>query len=468
MGGAFLGGCNILAGDDGFAVAAIGPSRRPFAEDIDALADQFLIQLHADAVLNSEEVVVAEAFDVFGDIVGVAFDREGAGARGVFEDEAVFVAGLLEEVAGGLEVFVGFGGEADDHVAGELDVGDDSAGAFDEFEVGGGGVAAVHHFEEAVGAGLGGDVEVAADARGGGHDVEDVIAKIGGKAGDETEAREGGNFFVQSLQQFGEGGAFFRGAGRSGDVWGFGFVDVVVDGLSEEGDFEAAGVDEFFGFFEDGVGGAGDFSATGVGDDAVGAEFIAAANDADVGLKFLFVGGEAAGEVEEFEAVFFGVFHRFRAAGIVAGEGVLLFAGFEDVVEECGELVEFRGAAHEVDVGHAFHEGGSVAFGHAADDADDEGGVGGFAVFECAESGPDFLFGLFADGAGVVEGDVGIIEGGGEGVAKGTELVLDELGVEDVHLAAEGFEVDFFHRISEARIRCVSRVVEQLWPWCSR
>ncbi len=158
------------------------------------------------------------------------------------------------------------------------------------------------------------------------------------------------------------------------------------------------------------------------------------------------MGEKEAREVQQFEAIFFGGVEGFGAAAGVASEGVLLFAGFEDVVEEGRELVEFGGAAHEVDVRHAFHEGGSVAFGHAADDADDEGGVRGLAIFEGAEAGPDFLFGAFADGAGVVEGDVGIVECGGEGVAEGTELVLDEFGVEDVHLAAEGFEVDFFHR----------------------
>ncbi len=136
MGRAFgswgLGG---LACDDGFAIGTVGPSGGAFAEDGDGLADEFVIEFHADAVLDSEEIVVAGAFDVFGDVVGVAFDGEGAGAWGVFEDEAVFVAGFFEEVFGGVEVFVGFGGEADDHVAGELDVGDDAACAVEEFEV---------------------------------------------------------------------------------------------------------------------------------------------------------------------------------------------------------------------------------------------------------------------------------------------------------------------------------------------
>jgi len=86
---------------------------------------------------------------------------------------------------------------------------------------------------------------------------------------------------------------------------------------------------------------------------------------------------------------------------------VLAAAGFDDVVEQGGELIEFGGAAHEVDNGHAFHEGGAVAFGHAADDADDERRGFGFALFEGAEAGPDFLFGALADGTGVVKYDIG-------------------------------------------------------------
>ena len=66
-------------------------------------------------------------------------------------------------------------------------------------------------------------------------------------------------------------------------------VVVVVDGLSEEGDFEYAGVDEFAAFVEDVIGRAVDFGATGVWDDAVGAEFIASAGDADVGGALMVV-----------------------------------------------------------------------------------------------------------------------------------------------------------------------------------
>ncbi len=101
---------------------------------------------------------------------------------------------------------------------------------------------------------MGGDVEVAADAGRGGHDVEDVVSEVGGEGGDEAEARERGDFIVEGLEEFGEGGAFFCRAVGCGDVEGFGFVDVVVDGLAEESDFEATGIDKFLGFLQDGIG----------------------------------------------------------------------------------------------------------------------------------------------------------------------------------------------------------------------
>src|SRR5690606_27483957 len=66
----------------------------------------------------------------------------------------------------------------------------------------------------------------------------------------------------------------------------------------------------------------------------------------------------------------------------------------------------------------------------------------GLAFLEGAEAGPDLLLGPLADGAGVEQEDVGAFGLGGEAVAQGREGAGDELGVELVHLAAEGLEID--------------------------
>ena len=54
----------------------------------------------------------------------------------------------------------------------------------------------------------------------------------------------------------------------------------------------------------------------------------------------------------------------------------------------------------------------------------------------------DFLLGLVADGAGVVEDEVGLLDRFDLAVALGNERADDLFGVMDVHLAAEGLEVE--------------------------
>ena len=56
----------------------------------------------------------------------------------------------------------------------------------------------------------------------------------------------------------------------------------------------------------------------------------------------------------------------------------------------------------------------------------------------------DFLLGLIADGAGVVEDEASVFDGRNLAVALGNQSADDFLGVMDVHLAAEGFEVEGF------------------------
>jgi hypothetical protein len=91
-------------------------------------------------------------------------------------------------------------------------------------------------------------------------------------------------------------------------------------------------------------------------------------------------------------------------------------------VDHGGEFVELAGAAEEVYVGEFFEDVFAVAFGHAADDADDQVGLGGLAVAEFAQAGPDLLLGVFANRAGVVNDDVGVFAVVGGLVALGAQL----------------------------------------------
>ncbi len=199
----------------------------------------------ADIFLNGEEFYVSFLFHFGGDSVGEAAVGGCSGAGGVFEDEAVFITGPLDEFDGLPEVVVGFSGEAYDEVAGYGDVGYDCAGGVEEGEVFGGGVAAVHRFEDVVGAALGRDVEVVADLREGGHcaadGVEIFFARV---VGDKAEPFDAGDI-AGHFEDVGEAVCFFAG-----------LVFVGVDGLAEERDEFDALVGEPSRLFDDGGRGA--------------------------------------------------------------------------------------------------------------------------------------------------------------------------------------------------------------------
>jgi len=143
---------------------------------------------------------------------------------------------------------------------------------------------------------LGGDMQIAADARTIAHGLEGEISEIAREAGDEAQARETGNGFVDLVEEIGKGGFAIIAMD----------VAVVVDGLAQQRDFKRAGIGEFGDFIDDVLRRAVNFWAAGVGDDAVGAEFITAARDADVGLCGCIGGGDGAREIEELKRIFSG------------------------------------------------------------------------------------------------------------------------------------------------------------------
>src|SRR5262249_20409424 len=131
-------------------------------------------------------------------------------------------------------------------------------------------------------------------------DFEDIVAEVARVAGDEAQALDGGDLVGDSGEQVGGGGGVGAGeggaavaAGGAAAFLGLGVAvegdggavleAVVVDGLAQEGDLDDAGVGQALALVDDVVGGAVDLGAAGEGDDAVGAELVAAARDADVG-----------------------------------------------------------------------------------------------------------------------------------------------------------------------------------------
>ena len=408
-----------------------------FDEHSHSFADQRLVVFSTDARLQRQQVGVALALNGLRHVVGEAVDRHRAGARAVLEDEAVLEPTPFGEGERLLKVGVGLGREADDKVAGERDVRHVLAGPADERFVLVGGVAAVHRLEDAVAAALGGDVQVPTDPLAVAHRLQRLVGKIAGVTSHEPQPRQVRRGLVDTVKQFGKGR---QPAVRAA-------VGVVVDGLAEQRDLAHAGVGEANHFLDDVRRRAVHFGPASVGDDAVGAELVAPASDADVGLGGAVgavVGAEAAGKVQRLEMILRRRERAAAAAGRAHQRRLARLPGDGGVVDQSRQPVQLAGPAEQVDLRELGEQVCPVALGHAADYADHQARVGFFTLLQLAESGPDLLLGMLAHAAGVVEDDVcGVAVLGGL-VPLAVELRQNQFAVQHVHLATEGFEVELF------------------------
>ena len=278
----------------------------PLDEDIELAADLLFGDRVGDPRLHGQQLVVAGTLDGIGDIVGDFVVGDGPGPWGVLEDEAVLVTRAFEHLFGQLVVLVGLGGEADDDVAAEHERAADLwlvqvlAHAVDEPVVFFDRVAPVHLPEHPVRAGLGRDMDVAADAGAIADHFQHIIAEVTRVAGDKAQTLDRGDLLVDAVEQVGEGGGVgsregvavvaalvgppLLGLDHAVDLDGRVVLEaVVVDGLAQERDLDHARIGEHLDLVDDVPGRAVDLGPTGVGDDAVGAELVAAAGDADIG-----------------------------------------------------------------------------------------------------------------------------------------------------------------------------------------
>src|SRR5262245_54168043 len=101
---------------------------------------------------------------------------------------------------------------------------------------------------------------------------------------------------------------------------------------------------------------------------------------------------------------------------------------------------------HEIDRRRATEDLLSLGLGHAARDCD--GHAPPFARgrllehADAAELGIDLVRRLLADVAGIEDDEIGVVGAGGLDEAFGRECVRHTMGIVDVHLAAEGFDVE--------------------------
>jgi hypothetical protein len=108
-------------------------------------------------------------------------------------------------------------------------------------------------------------------------------------------------------------------------------------------------------------------------------------------------------------------------------------------------------ADHHVDGGRPAQDLLALGLGDAAGDHDPGLLAVGLTLLlqfaHAAEFGIDLLGGLLADVAGVEDDEIRLLHRPGFAVALRGQHVRHALGIVDVHLAAIGFDEDFFHEV---------------------
>src|SRR5439155_965726 len=196
--------------------------------------------------------------------------------------------------------------------------------------------------------------------------------------------------------------------------------------LSEELNFGVAEIGHLVGFGEHGIRSPAAFFSASERHDAVGAELVTAFDDGDVSAMRI-----AARRKLGFEAL-------VGLAIVEAGRPL----PFLDLDQHLRQIAVRRRSADHGNVRCALENFLALLLGDTSQD-------GEFLslrlkLFVIGEAMKDLLFGLIADGAGVVEDEAGVFDGRNLAIALGNERADDFLGVMDIHLAAEGFEVEGF------------------------
>ena len=124
--------------------------------------------------------------------------------------------------------------------------------------------------------------------------------------------------------------------------------------------------------------------------------------------------------------------------------------------DQLGQAVIGLRAENHVDIGCAGDDFITLGLRHTAGDGDHHrrvgAGAGGFPVAQTAQLGKHLLGGFLADVTGVQDHQVGLVRGRAKGIVQGRQNVGHTLGVVDVHLAAIGFNKEFFwHAFTQKR-----------------
>ncbi len=280
-------------------------------------------------------------------------------------------------------------------------------------------MATLHRREDAVGAGLHRQMQVRHQLGQLAVALDQPLRHFARVAGGVADPFDAGNL-VHHFQQEGEvgGAALFQRA------------LVGVDVLPQQRDFLHATPGEVGHFGDDIVERARDFLAARVRDDAEGAVLGAAFHDRDEGRGAFHPSRRQVVELLDF-----------GKADVDLGA-----AGLATLSDQFRQAMQRLRTEYQIDEGRARDDGRALLAGDATADTDDEIGIELLQVTHPAEVMEHLFLSLLTHRAGVEQDHVGVFRRIGRGHAFGRiEHVGHLVRVVFVHLAAEGFDVDFFH-----------------------
>ncbi len=238
------------------------------------------------------------------------------------------------------------------------------------------------------------------------------VPRMGAGEADPLQAIDG----VQPVQQFRE--VAFAVVGRL----------VMIDDLAEELNLFRAGVDRLPGLGEDGGDGTHPLVPSRVGNDAEGAELVAALDDGDVGLEGVAAASDAERERDVVKRV---DFNRRASAGAALGR----------LRHEHRQALDVLSADDDVDHTRTGEDRRPLLLRDAARDGDDRTSAGFDSLLpDLAEAREQLLLRPLPHAARVDDDDVRLVVARGFLVASLFEQARHALGVVHVHLAAVGLD----------------------------
>jgi len=352
-----------------------------------------------------------------------------AGTRAVDEREAGVVFHLVNQRHHLVEVFFGLAGEADNHVGRQGQVRADRAQLADHGLVFEHRVATLHCHQDAVGAVLHRQMQMADELRHLGVGVDQALReflRVRRGIANPFDARDIRDVF----DQLGEVGDFGR-AERDART-------VSIHVLAEQRDFTHALVGETGDFGQHVVQRARHFFATRIRHDAVAAVLAATFHDRHERARTVDARRRQVIELFDF---------RERDVDLRA-------AALAAFVDHLRQTVQRLRTEHQIDIRRARYDRRAFLACHAAAHADDQIRIRFLQLAHAAEIGENFFLRFFAHRARVEQNDVRVFRRVGLDESFSRAEYVDHLvGVVLIHLAAKGFYINFLdHRFSPVAV----------------